>query len=260
MLSYHNDPAVKDKYVARVRRHRELDNIIQGYGWQGGKGCAVGCTLESYNHSAYETELGIPEAWAELEDRIHEGLPLADAKQWPEQFLQAVPVGVGLVPAIWRTFARILRDVALPAVTVDEWGVRDAVGGVEALLIKKASGEDVGCDMRAARAAAQASSDAAGRAAAAAAAHAADAAHAAAHAADAAHAAAHAAYTTHAADAADAAHAAAHAAYASYCAARAARAAYAAYAAVNAAASAVDVSKQEAWKQIRDIALEELAR
>ncbi len=94
MLTFHNDPFVKDKYLSRVHAHRSADNLIQGTGWEDGKGCAVGCTLENYQHSRYPIELGLPEWLALLEDHIFEALPEKDAMNWPEQFLSAIPIGV----------------------------------------------------------------------------------------------------------------------------------------------------------------------
>jgi hypothetical protein len=94
MLSFHNDQEVKDKYLSRVINHRIEDNIIQGIGWEKGKGCAVGCTLENYSHDRYPIELGLPKWLARLEDSIFEGLPDEEAKLWPEKFLSSIPVGV----------------------------------------------------------------------------------------------------------------------------------------------------------------------
>jgi hypothetical protein len=96
MKSFHNDPKIKEKYLARVKRHREADNLIRGIGWFDGRGCAVGCTLESYDHSRYEVELGIPEWLARAEDVLFEGIPKEDAMEWPERFLKAIPIGVDL--------------------------------------------------------------------------------------------------------------------------------------------------------------------
>jgi hypothetical protein len=96
MLSFHNDISIKEKYVNRVIKHRELDNIIKGIGWLNGKGCAVGCTLENYNHDRYPIELGIPIWLAKLEDEIFENLPNDESKFWPEIFLKSIPVGVCL--------------------------------------------------------------------------------------------------------------------------------------------------------------------
>lgn len=129
MLSYHNDPAVKAKYIDRVRAHRRADNLIRGTGWDGHRGCAVGCTLESYEHSRYPTELEVPEELAHIEDTLFENLPKETAMDWPEQFLNAIPVGVDLVPAVRRIKVRILREVGWYAQQTerDHWGVMDAV-------------------------------------------------------------------------------------------------------------------------------------
>jgi hypothetical protein len=103
LRAFHNDKAVKAKYLKRVNAHARADAIVQSYGyWNDGKGCAVGCTLHSSNHSAYETELGIPTALAWLEDTVFENLPNALAKTWPARFLKAVPVGADLSLVVSR--------------------------------------------------------------------------------------------------------------------------------------------------------------
>ena len=109
----------KDLLVAEIIRHREADQLMQGtYGQEkhgDWKGCAVGCAIHSLNltlgktystndHSVYETELGIPELLAILEDRIFEGLSVEDSKTWPEKFMQAVPVEADL-SLVWPKFA-----------------------------------------------------------------------------------------------------------------------------------------------------------
>ena len=94
MLSFHNDIEVKRKYVARTEAHRKADEIIRGTGWNGEKGCAVGCTLEVYDHSRYPIELGIPEWLARVEDTLFEGMSADRAMLWPSEFLLAIPLGV----------------------------------------------------------------------------------------------------------------------------------------------------------------------
>jgi hypothetical protein len=104
LLSFHNDPAIKEKYLNRVRAHRLADEIVKGVYWESGKGCAVGCTIHSSDHGAYEEELGIPRILAKLEDCIFENLPKELAKGWPEKFLNSVPIGKDL-SKIWIQFA-----------------------------------------------------------------------------------------------------------------------------------------------------------
>ena len=110
MKAFLDDPAVKEKYVTRVKAHAEADEIIHGKYWQNGKGCAVGCTIHSGDHKAYEKELGLPEWLARLEDTLFEGMNNGKAKEFPLKFLQAIPVGVDLEPVRWKFCAFILRE------------------------------------------------------------------------------------------------------------------------------------------------------
>src|ERR1051325_3106563 len=94
LLSFHGEQKIKDKYIARLQAHAKADEIIQGTYWENGKGCAVGCTVHSDSHDSYETELGISWRLVLVEDRIFEKLPNAEAKKFPLQFLEAIPVGI----------------------------------------------------------------------------------------------------------------------------------------------------------------------
>ncbi len=96
LLAFHNDPAVKAKYLARVESHIAADHLIRGTGWDGFRGCAVGCTLEDYDHSRYPVELGIPEWLARVEDTLFEGMTKGRAETWPRDFLAAITPGVDL--------------------------------------------------------------------------------------------------------------------------------------------------------------------
>lgn len=96
MKAFHNDPLIKKKYLSRVRAHKKADEIIKGRYWEGGRGCAVGCTIHSSDHNAYEIELGIPEWLAQIEDIIFEGLPNEKGKLWPSRFLYSINVGADL--------------------------------------------------------------------------------------------------------------------------------------------------------------------
>ena len=96
LKAYHNDKSIKDKYVKRVTWHFEQDNIIRNIGWDGGKGCAIGCTLEKYDHSQYPIELGIPEWLARVEDTLFEGMSKDKSRMWPIDFLEAVNIGSDL--------------------------------------------------------------------------------------------------------------------------------------------------------------------
>jgi hypothetical protein len=110
LLAYHGDKKIKAEYLSRVRRHAKADEIVQGQYWQGGKGCAIGCTIHGSDYGVYEKELGIPRKVAILEDVIFEGLSNVDAKAWPERFLVAIQPGQDL-SLVWPKFAiRMLTD------------------------------------------------------------------------------------------------------------------------------------------------------
>src|ERR1700692_4227756 len=93
LKAYHNDPAIKEVLINQLQAHYDADEIIKGTYWQDGKGCSVGCSIHSSDHSLYEKELGLPEWIARVEDRIFEGLPNHLAKEWPLRFSKAVKIG-----------------------------------------------------------------------------------------------------------------------------------------------------------------------
>jgi hypothetical protein len=135
MLAFHGDAATKQKYLDRVEQHRKADQIVHGTYWQNGKGCAVGCTVHSANHGAFETELGIPRTLARLEDMIFESLKNGEAQDWPGQFLDAPLVGADL-SMVWPRFALwLLGDPDGPVVlaAANYPDVKASVEGVVAL-------------------------------------------------------------------------------------------------------------------------------
>jgi hypothetical protein len=134
MQSYLNDAKLKKDFVKEVKWHTEQDKVLQGTYGEGSngdwRGCAVGCSVHSINrlkgkkyqtsnHKVYETELGIPEWLARLEDTIFEGLPVAKAKKWPLRFAKAIPVGVDLEPVKWKISVFILSENIERVLTLD---------------------------------------------------------------------------------------------------------------------------------------------
>lgn len=110
MKAFHADPKVKKTYLARVMAHAKADEIVKGKYWIGGKGCAVGCTIHSSNHASYETELGIPEWLARVEDTLFEGMSDKVAKTWPARFLKAINPGADLEKAKVPFLILVLKD------------------------------------------------------------------------------------------------------------------------------------------------------
>lgn len=110
MLAFLSDPKIKAKYLRRVRAHVKADEIRKGQYWENGKGCAVGCTIHSSQHLAYETELGIPQMLAKIEETIFEGATDVFSQTWPERFLKAIKPGADLSRVGWKFQHWLLMD------------------------------------------------------------------------------------------------------------------------------------------------------
>lgn len=130
MLSYNNDPAMKEKLIASLEAHRVAEHLIRNtYGvyigtenrraedrkqkrWTGGvsdnngtwKGCAIGCSLEALTgltsfsgvltpHEKLGALIQIPPELLELEDAVFEASSWEYAQIWPVRFATALPVG-----------------------------------------------------------------------------------------------------------------------------------------------------------------------
>ncbi len=141
MLSYHSDVSIKAAFLARVSAHADADEIIKGRYWEGGKGCAVGCTIHGDTHQDYERELGIPQMLAWLEDVIFEGLPNRLAKTWPERFLTAIRPGRDLSRVGWQFLHWLLTKSALAE--FDHPLVEDAVKQCANVLTPLMNGQAV---------------------------------------------------------------------------------------------------------------------
>ena len=54
MIVFNGSQEIKQKYLDRIKMHREIDHLVQGTGWESNgttKGCAIGCTVEGYAHA-----------------------------------------------------------------------------------------------------------------------------------------------------------------------------------------------------------------
>ena len=161
MKAFHGDQSIKCKYLDRVRAHAAADEIVHGTYWENGKGCAVGCSIHSSNHMAYETELGIPVMLARLEDRLFEGMANGKSKQFPEAFLLAAKVGADLSLVGWKFLHWLLTE---ELTSRDDPRVSAQIKRCADVLVPLTKGEPV--NGKEARAAADAAADAAAAAAA----------------------------------------------------------------------------------------------
>lgn len=107
MNAFENTTMTKDELLTELKWHQSQDNFIKGSYWEDGKGCAVGCSLESLkrkksldisieDHFSYEKHFGIPAWLAKVEDKIFEGVSLQRSKTWPVEFIEAINTSADL--------------------------------------------------------------------------------------------------------------------------------------------------------------------
>jgi len=134
LLSFFGKPELKQKYVDRLQEHRRLEHLTQQVGWKGGKGCAIGCILEAYDHSLFPIELGLPEWLARLIDITFERLPKGDAERFAEDVLQAIPVGVDIEPVRHKVAIRRLTRLLDTVPKSDQSYYQEVINAVQQVI------------------------------------------------------------------------------------------------------------------------------
>jgi hypothetical protein len=119
MRAFVGSEVTKPELIASLEAHRAADRIARGFSyWTGngaGRGCAVGCSLHDFRrgaegqHALYEPLFGVPRAIAYLEDRIFEGLPVAEAPDWPLRFTRAIAEGADLSRVVPGFLFRVIE-------------------------------------------------------------------------------------------------------------------------------------------------------
>src|SRR6266702_1569963 len=112
MQAFHNDPAIKERYVARMKQHIAKDHLVRGIYWDGWRGCAIGCTVETSQnvHEKIESELNIPRQLTYLEDYLFENISSDHYSNFALEFLEAIPTGADLALVIPRFLTWLLVD------------------------------------------------------------------------------------------------------------------------------------------------------
>ena len=150
--AYTHPQITRDAFLAELRWHQDHDRIVSGTYGDGTpdanfKACAVGCSLHSVkkllhvkgkfdygDHAQYPVYLGIPQILAKTQDRVFEGLRGTKQTEFPLRFSAAIQTGADL-SGVWPKFmARVLREIALPAVSEKHSKSRVAVARVAAGL------------------------------------------------------------------------------------------------------------------------------
>ena len=132
MLSYQGSKEIKQKFIDRFAAHRAADEVIQGTGFDNGRGCFIGCTMNAYDHEAFANQIG-PLWLAYLADKIFEGIPKSEAAQFGTDLLAAIPEGMDLdIVRPILGVARMDRLIKLHK-DCDKYGLLDALTQVKQL-------------------------------------------------------------------------------------------------------------------------------
>lgn len=164
MKAFVDSIVTKEELVMELKKHQEADNFIRGAYFKNGKGCAVGCSLESASrlkgviidtsdHSLYEDYFNIPEYFALLCDRLFEGMSLERSKTFPLDIIEAVKVGtyldsvedlfnIAVLELNLKTLSRLSDDYGVIEVTKNVIKVIKS-NDVEARLAARLAAESV---------------------------------------------------------------------------------------------------------------------
>ena len=112
MKAFTDTTITKAELLKELKWHQAQDNFVRGWYFRDGKGCAVGCSLESIartkgvhldrgygQHKLYEQHTGIPEWLAHVEDTLFERMSIDRSKTWPVEFIKAINEGADLEKA-----------------------------------------------------------------------------------------------------------------------------------------------------------------
>lgn len=96
LQAFHNKDSLKLETVSRMKQHIKLDQLVQGIGYDksSGKGCAVGCSIDCYDHQSFAKTLGVDIWIPQMYAGLHEGIHVNDIAKFNLNFLNSIPVGM----------------------------------------------------------------------------------------------------------------------------------------------------------------------
>ena len=139
MQAYHNDAELKAKILAQMQAHIAADELIQGIGWENGRGCAIGCLFHEYNHELAPTYIGWPVNLSYLIDTIFERLSNGEAKQFIIDLIEAIPVGIDLDTITNHWLLWLLAESGVRDLATDEG--KASIDIIVRLFYRKISGD-----------------------------------------------------------------------------------------------------------------------
>ena len=146
MKAFINCEVSKKELITELEYHRRLDHLIQGYYWKKEKGCDTGCTLHKFapgkenDHSLFPKLFGISERFAHLCDKLFEGLPLKEAKEFPLERTKSISIGCDTNLVVDKFLLWLLSEKDSP---ISNYKEEKHIKDVASLYRRKVSGEEV---------------------------------------------------------------------------------------------------------------------
>jgi hypothetical protein len=101
MRAFHNNPALKEHYLAQIRMPKMREEILKKGGWNDGRRDAVGYIIHGHNVLDLEVKLGIPNVLGSLLNSIFLRLPPEAAGDLLEAFILSIKPGADL-SGVWQ--------------------------------------------------------------------------------------------------------------------------------------------------------------
>ena len=143
LKAFHGDPAVKARYLNRLRAYTEAGRLDRKDAWdqENGRGGPIGCTIEAgeYEYDRYADEVGLPTSLAHLKSHIFRYMRHSTAMRWPVQALEAIPVGADAQAAVDNFLCWLL---VAPDSPIARWNQTAEVVQVGKLYKRKLAGSE----------------------------------------------------------------------------------------------------------------------
>ena len=143
ILAFHNEPSLKASVMERLREHRRLDQIAQGFYFDGkNRGCHLGCLTHTNEgtHVTAERLFGIEQRIGYWLEAVFEGLPASDCAEWVIASTEVIPVGADMSKCHHHFAAWLFSESNLLTITDIN---REAIASVRRLHCRAAQGSTV---------------------------------------------------------------------------------------------------------------------
>ena len=141
MIAWHGEPELKASVLGQLKNHRNLDEIVQGSYWEGGRGCCLGCLthVDADVHETTQRLFGIPLKVCYWMEAVFEGLDKGQCAEWVIDSAESIAVGADMTKAHHSLGYWILGSDLLTITDVN----REAIAKVRRLHELSFSGTEV---------------------------------------------------------------------------------------------------------------------